>query len=248
MKCPCNRSQKFLISPRLLCGQNKLKLVEKTGEIFLYSVEDEQDFADFCGEFEVLHYLDNFLILLPQDCITQRRIWGSFYHSFGTIYEKLIDIEQNLECIKWMLQYIDQNMEIRFPKKVLDYGCGTGISMEIGYNGMILGYEPIEAMRTQAIKKGMRVFCKSNIHSLPDGYFDAFFASYVFHMAINEQDVLQIFSKVRVDAVGVANFYKGINEVVVNNIFQKLNFTVRKIEGIDERFGPMYEYRRKEGK
>lgn len=46
------------------------------------------------------------------------------------------------------------------------------------------------------------------------------------------------------DAFWIANFYKGMNEEVINTIFQKNNFIIEQVYDMQEKFGNVYEYRR----
>ena len=143
-----------------------------------------------------------------------------------------------------MLKYIDEKKQGDMLK-ILDFGCGSGFSLLVRSSHDIIGYEPVEIMKCQAQKKGLTVFDKDNLRLIPNNYFDAVFSSYVLHMGIQKQDIKQIIPKLKKDAIWVANFYKGINEYYVNNLFIKLGFDINSIIENSERYGHMYEYSRK---
>jgi hypothetical protein len=108
--------------------------------------------------------------------------------------------------------------------------------------GNIVGYEPVFSMRQQARTKGLPVLGYREFNKLPNKYFDACFASYVFHMSVEERSIYQLTQKMKEDAVLVANFYKNINVERMNQIFSKLDYRVIRIMDLQERFGSIYEY------
>lgn len=53
-------------------------------------------------------------------------------------------------------------------------------------------------------------------------------------------------TKMKPNALWIANFYKGLNEEIINNIFRKNGFRVERVCDMQEKFGNVYEYRRNE--
>lgn len=246
MKSLFNEKGRILISlDDITCG---VDLLEKYHELRIYKINEKNNLKRILESENVIDYLDRFIIVLPIRYNMQRILWTAFYHRFGENYQTLIDETINLRCIQFMLEYVNKKLELSMSSKILDYGCGNGISIRSECAGEIIGYEPVEVMRHQAEENGMQVLGKGGIKNIPDNYFDAVFSSYVFHMAINEEDIKQIISKVKENAIIVANFYKGINQEYVNSIFIKCGFDITRISTEEERYGFMYEYRRKECK
>lgn len=208
------------------------------------AVNKKEEFKESLKENEILFYLDSFVIILPKEYSRQSFLWTRFYKIFGELYENMIDKSINLECIGEMLSYICKKIEINSSSTILDYGCGSGLSTLVPFEGKIIGYEPIYEMRRQARYRGMLAFSSSGIQKIPENYFDAVFSSYVFHMAVSEENIRYIINKMKPDAFWIANFYKGMNEEVINTIFQKNNFIIEQVYDIQEKFGNVYEYRR----
>ena len=100
-------------------------------------------------------------------------------------------------------------------------------------------------MREYATQKGMIVYSRKDLMRIPNEYFDAVFASYVFHMAVDESDIVKIVPKIKKKAVWIVNFYKGINEKYINSVFENIGFNVKRININTERFGHIYEYAKK---
>lgn len=222
-----------------------LLLKEKFRHIYIYSTKVPDMIKNQIGEVNYIEYLDRFLIVLPEDYALQSLIWEEFYSYYGDLYESMIDVHNNIECIKKLYSYIRQNIEVTNETKILDYGCGSGLAININANCNLIGYEPNRKMRKQAIDKGMEVLDRQKLFKLSNDYIDAVFSSYVFHMGINDSDIEILSRIIRRNGIIVANFYKNINHLRVKEAFIKSGFRVKQIIGFDERFGCVYEYRKK---
>ncbi|MBO4999012.1 MAG: class I SAM-dependent methyltransferase [Lachnospira sp.] len=222
-----------------------LVFLEKYRHIYIYSTIVPNKIKMQIGRRHFIEYLDSFLIVLPEDYASQSVIWEDFYTYYGDLYENMIDINNNITCIKKLYSYIQQNISMTSMTKILDYGCGSGLSINIKSNCNMIGYEPNDKMRRQAVEKGMVVLDSEQLYSLSNDYIDAVFSSHVFHMGIKDNDIKILNKIIRHDGIIVANFYKNINCLVVNNAFIRNGFCVKKIIGFDERFGSVYEYRKK---
>ena len=218
---------------------------KKYRHIYLYETFEIDKIKTLIGLDNCIEYLDCFLVILPEDYALQSLLWADFYAYCGDRYEKMIDVQNNLNCIMNLYAYIQKNVNIKAATVILDYGCGSGLSININASCRLIGYEPNEKMRRQAVKKGMEVLDRKGINMLPDECVAAVFSSYVFHMGIKESDIKTLSRIIRREGVIVANFYKGINCIWVNNAFAEKGFDVKKIIGLDERFGCIYEYRKK---
>ena len=217
---------------------------EKYRHIYIYSTIVPDEIKMQIGKEYCIEYLDSFLIVLPKDYASQSVIWEDFYTYYGDLYEGMVDVKNNIKCIKTLYSYIQQNVSMTGITNVLDYGCGSGLSININAGCNLIGYEPNEKMRRQAVEKGMKVLDSQQLYSLSNDYIDAIFSSYVFHMGIKDSDIEMLSRIIRRDGIIVANYYKNINSFVVNDAFIQNGFSVKKIIGLDERFGCVYEYRK----
>lgn len=192
-----------------------------------------------------IEYLDCFIIVLPVKYALQPVMWNDFYTYFGENYEKLIDVHLNIRCIDTLYAYLCEKVDVSNSTVILDYGCGTGLSIAKSDNCILLGYEPNGKMRGQAVRRGMRVLDYQQLYLLPDFSIDAMFSSFVFHMGITGNDIQLLRRIIRREGVIVANFYKNINCSLVNDLFAQYGFCVNEVDGFDERLGNVYEYKRK---
>ncbi len=217
---------------------------EKYRHLYIYSTIVPDEIKMQMSRERYIEYLDSFLIVLPEDYASQSVMWEDFYTYYGDLYESMIDINNNIKCIKKLYSHIQQNIDTLGIANVLDYGCGSGLAININTNYNLIGYEPNERMRRQAIEKGMIVLDYQQLHALSNDCIDAVFSSYVFHMGIKDNDIEILSRIIRRNGIIVANFYKNINCLVVNEAFVQKGFNVKKIIGFDERFGCAYEYRK----
>jgi len=239
--------QYLLVSARDLENIDWINLEYKKQELYIYKVHNIVNIdrlLDTKNNKNIIFYLDNFIIILPDEYQMQNIFWKKFYKIFGYSYEQMIDISNNIKCIEGMVNYINKKVSLTASSKILDFGCGTGLSTLVPFIGSVIGYDPVYEMRIQACKRGLHTLDTEEINSISNNYFDAVFSSYVFHMAVDENDIIKIFPKMKQGAIWIANYYKGINEDFVNNFFMKHGFQVIKIKDIHERFGNIYEYRK----
>ncbi len=241
MKFQYSGFDNIIISLKFLLENQGFLFIKKFNNIFLFIPKNELVISKLKAKENVICYLDKFIILLPESYTEQNQLWQDFYKLFGNEYETLVNKENNKECIELMLNVISVNKK---NCKILDFGCGSGLSYGLNQTGKIFGYEPVSTMKYQAQNKGMTVFDSKEINQLPNEFFDAVFSSYVFHMGIVYEDIERIVPKLKQGGIWLANFYKEINLEAVNKIFSKLNFIQKKILTEDGRFGSVYEYRK----
>ena len=226
-------------------SSEELILKEIYKHLFIYSTTNLKAVKKQINIEHYVEYLDSFLFVLPEDYSSQSIIWEDFYSRYADSFESITDIGHNILCIKKIYALIQKRMNISSRTKVLDFGCGSGLAIHLNAECDLIGYEPNEKMRKQARAKGMKVLDANQICMLPDNSIDAVFSSYVFHMGIKEHDIELLRRIIRQDGMIVANFYKNMNCLVVNDIFACMGFSVTKINEFDERFGSVYEYRKK---
>lgn len=78
-----------------------------------------------------LHYLDRFWILLPMSLKDQRALWRVFYKSYSPAYNQLNNCSHNLLCLRYFKQLLEEKLFPTKYKRLLDYGCGTGLSSDV---------------------------------------------------------------------------------------------------------------------
>lgn len=238
----------LVVSTRAIENVTCIKFKEMSHGLFIYLIENIALMDELRGvlvDETIIYYLDSFIIVLPDEYRKQNQLWKNFYKAFGSCYEEMIDVSHNIKCIEGMISYINNAIGLDSSSMILDYGCGSGLSASISVVGSIIGYEPVYEMRIQACQKGLQTLDAREMELIPNHYFDAVFSSYVFHMAVSEDNIEKILPKMKPGAIWIANYYKGINESFVNNIFLKNDFQIRKVDDMQERFGNVYEYRKR---
>ena len=223
-----------------------LLLTKKIGDLFVSESCNKNILYKILKTKKAICYLDQFVILLPEETKEHSKLWLEFYKIFGNQYEQIIDIRRNINSIQEILSYISSSIELQTDSKILDYGCGSGLAVYTECNASLVGYEPVLAMKKQASQRGYNVIGFNEFRKLPESYFNAGFANYVFHMIVNERDIYEITKKMKRGAIFIANFYKGINVERVNNMFSKYGYTIRQLSLNKERKGEViYEYKKR---
>ncbi len=190
----------------------------------------------------VCDYLDRFILVLPTNAEQRRILWEYLYENHVTDYEHMIDTDHNLQCIQQMLDIL-QNKIHSSELNVLDFGCGTGLSVKAIFPGRIYGYDMNKNMREAASQKGMKVMEEKEFWTLPKEYFHGILASYAFHMAIRVQEIEKLVYILKKDGILVANYYKEMDCERINNMLTFFHMSiVERIE--DRRFGQIYVYRK----
>lgn len=202
----------------------------KKGNLYISTIYDSHFLMSYLSNKDTIRYLDHFILLLPHDTNKQSLFWSEFYKAFGLDYESLIDKDNNIKVIKGILNYLETITNLGKDSVVLDYGCGTGLAKSVTEKYKLIGYEPVFEMRKQALQRGYTALDYNQFVTLQDNLFDAGFASYVFHMTINEKEVHEIKNKLKKGSLFLANYYKNINSDVVNNMFKKFDFEIIKLD------------------
>ena len=192
----------------------------------------------------ILHYLDHFLLILPDSVKEQQVFWERFYSFYSTEYLHMIDIEHNLSCMRYFRELLDECSNLPPNFKILDYGCGPGLSLDVfGYEHLV-GYDNSPKMLEQAKARGLNVLSKKEFDSMSPCSVDGIIACYVLHMAIPENDIIKLAGLMKVGGVLVANYYKDLGLERVSLMLQKLGFSAQKVNDQERRFGSVYIYRK----
>lgn len=243
MKFQFDSGDYYIISQKQIPESRNSQFLVKYQSLYIY-VTKESLSDQSCYEGTIIHYMDRFELILPNDYFQQSVLWRDFYQCFGEYYEKLIDDRCNIKCIQMLVSHIDARTESDKSKIILDFGCGSGLSTKVTVQGKIVGYEPVEEMGKQAKRRGMELLTREDIQSMPDYTFDAVFSSYVFHLAVMEEDIELVLRRMKEGAVWVANFYKNINLEYVNAIFRRYGCMPKRLRVQEERYGVVYEYQK----
>lgn len=187
-------------------------------------------------------YLDRFILVLPNDIYQRRMIWEYVYKNYAKDYEKMIDQKHNLQCIQYMLNVLQQK-KYNGVLNVLDFGCGTGLSINAEFSGQIYGYDINRSMRKIAREKGMKVLSEEDFWNLPAECFQGVLASYALHMAVSVSELNRIVSILINNGLLVANFYKNIDCERVTEKLVGMNMVIEKKEE-NRGFGQIYVYRK----
>lgn len=191
-----------------------------------------------------LHYLDRFWLLLPDSVFEQRQFWKYFYSLYSCNYLHMINRSHNTLCLSYFKSLIERNCALPLAYKILDYGCGPGLALEVFGSEHLVGYDNNPDMQIQAKKYGVSTLDAENFFAMAPCSFDGGIACYVFHMAIPKKDIIKISQLLKTGGVFVANFYKGLGEREITLSFQEAGFTFQKVDEVEGRFGCVYVYRK----
>jgi hypothetical protein len=231
-----------------------VKEVRHIGKLCLYDLDrdvtDEQRVVITRSGLWIRRYLDRFY--LCGSLVNLRHNQGlvdRFFEVIAAEYEQLIDVSRNLDNIRNLLNFIRQLQgEIR-GEILLDYGCGTGLSIAIGRElGVgITGMDRCASMRRRASARGMTTWSPGDLARAARESLTSAFASYVLHLATNPQGLRLLWARLRPGAVFVANFHKGVGIDAAHASLEPLGALIRRLpspQGAD-RHGPYVAYVKK---
>lgn len=237
----------WVVSMKQLLPQEKdgmLFLVCYCGGLFHYQLDVDSLFAFHQSFPNALHYLDCFWLLLPESTFEQQLFWKCFYSLYSFTYLQMINRSHNTLCLAYFKSLIERNSALPLEYKILDYGCGPGLAVEVFGSEHLVGYDNNPDMQIQAKKFGVSTLDAENFHTMAPCSFDGGIACYVFHMAIPKKDIIRIAELLKTGGAFVANFYKGLGEREVTLAFQEAGFTFQKVDEMEGRFGCVYVYRK----
>jgi len=239
-------SCEWIISRKELSQQDEKGLfsfVDYRGELFHYQLTGNS--ASIRTIFpDILHYLNHFWLLLPDSVQEQQIFWSQFYSLYSTNYLDLIDSDHNLACMRYFKTLLAENAPLPPDFKLLDYGCGPGLSVQVFEKQHLVGYDNNPTMLAEAAKQGLEVIYKEDFDNIQSCSFDGGFACYVLHMAIPETDIINLARAVKINGVLVANYYKDLGMERVTSLLEKLGFEGQKVDVQERRFGSVYIYRK----
>lgn len=154
----------------------------------------------------------HWIVHMTGDTEGRRTAERCFFDGIADRYELEVDPQRNRDNVRALMQLAG----VRPGRRVLDFGCGPGLSIREADQVDLVGCDVSPAMREQAAAHGLPTVGPENLRSL-EGSFDAMVASYVLHLAVPQADLLAAMRCVRVGGKVAANFHKarGLVEVAV---------------------------------
>lgn len=222
---------------------NTIKLVRQFKKLYIYEIQIL--FGSFLERSNVLKYLDRFFLEIPNGLSDQKVFWDELYDYIGFSYENYIDVSNNVACIDLLLSVLCKQKYLKRNSTVLDFGCGSGLSLRSNwsYYCNIIGYEINHTMCSISQSRGMKVYLPETIDTCLDNSIDAVFASFVFHMFVDYDDLECIGSKLKDKAAWSLNFYKDINKEKTIQMFQNLGYYYECV-GKVKKIGSLYIFYR----
>ena len=168
------------------------------------------------------------------------------YDAISKYFHDIINIEKNIESNKILCDILLEEDNIT---KIVDFGCGTGISYKYCSNKNInvLGVDKSVNMLKEANKNGFLNTCHINEFSDKKYHnsFDGAIVSYVFHVIQKPQDLDVLCNSIKPGARIIANFFKGQNINLINTYFESKNWSINLLDrkSIYDH-GVIYEYRK----
>lgn len=186
------------------------------------------DGTEIRDRLKVIRYLDHFYLLAPENPPHLRQLYINFFELIGGEYEALIDVNCNKENIENLLRLLGRYVNPLKGAKVIDYGCGTGLSLDIAQQHKIniVGFDPSPVMRHIAARREMLVWDDIEIAHQPYNSIDAAFSSYVFHFLSRDESLQILFKLLKPQGVLVANFHKNLNRDKIDKHLTRLGFDV----------------------
>lgn len=129
-------------------------------------------------------------------------------------YDQLTQTEINLATAELLLEAVDAGRSPS-PRRVLDFGCGTGVAFAAarrlapaGAGPELTGTDISPAMLRQAADRGQTVKSFEEWRLLSPESFDAAIAVFVMHYGVPPRDLETIASQMRPGARFAANYFK----------------------------------------
>lgn len=186
------------------------------------------DKAEIRNELRVIRYLDHFYLLVPVSPIYCRQLYIHFFEFIGEGYEAVIDLNRNKENIENLMGLLRHYIGPLKGARVIDYGCGTGLSLNIAQHHKIniVGFDPSPNMRCIAARRGMVVWNDVEIAQQSHNSIDGAFSSYVFHFLSKDEALQSLFKILKPQGVLIVNFHKNRNRDQIDQYLIKLGFKV----------------------
>lgn len=184
---------------------------------------------------KIIRYLDYFYLLVPiVDPISRKKLFNCFFSVLGEDYMTLIDVDRNKENIRYLLSLISYFLPTLKGSRIVDYGCGTGISIDIArsYGINVIGFDSCPIMLNIAKRRGMTVWTEEDMYKQQSDSVDAVFSSYVFHLLPEDKNLQILFNLLKFGSVLVVNFHKCFGIKWANRYLIQLGFRISSLPHI----------------
>lgn len=160
---------------------------------------------------EALSWCDDYILVVPPIECLRNLFFNLFFDWIAETYEDVIDQERNVDNIKALLGLLLRYEMVDSTSRILDFGCGTGLSMKatsMSYAD-VYGYDVSNEMRRRARAAGIAVF-ENNEFLGCNLQFDGVIASYTLHCRANMKLLTKAAEVIRPGGGIAANFHKGV--------------------------------------
>ena len=188
---------------------------------FLKKIERNQNL-------ELIRYFDCFYLLIPLTKKEIKKLYKEFFDFISHDYENLIDVQRNQENIYNLLKITRKHFNQFNKLKILDYGCGTGLSFDIAkkFNCELFGFDICPNMRTLASQKGLIVWDEKKLMAQSANCIDGVISSYVFHFLSDDAYLKLLYKILKPKGTLVANFHKNKNRDFIDRSLKKIGFNI----------------------
>lgn len=195
-------------------------------------------------------YLDKFhLLTRTDDTESRQKVIDTFFGLIAREYESLIDVQRNIDNIRTLLQFIKELADLPEGSTIVDYGCGTGLSIQLAleFNITLIGVDSCPTMRQIARSRGMITLSIGELARKPNNSLNGAIASYVFHLLSQPHGLRLLWSRLKPKGVIVANFHKNQGIEMVNSYIEELKGSVQLLKSPNgfERHGTYIAYLKK---
>lgn len=211
------------------------------GPLWLSEIADvDQDIETtrYDIRFEIRSCLDLFQLCIPQDPEHRQDLLDGFFALIAANYDSIVDVRRNVHNIRQLFDYLASLICVDSNSKVIDYGCGTGISLRAlpAIASRIVGVDSCPAMRGISRRSGMQVWSDESLARQPAGSIDCAFSSYVLHFRPDPHGFYALWSVLRPGGVVVANFHKGMGISEVSTLVTDNNGRVLELPTVESQY------------
>jgi SAM-dependent methyltransferase len=168
----------------------------------------------------------HYLVFDPSDLSTLAVAERALFELVAASYDDEIDRRKNLENIGVLLDVVG-------PGRILDFGTGTGLAIELANESVqLVGFDRSHAMLSLARARGLTTLNFDELTGMPPGSFDGVIASYVAHLSAALVDLPTIARSLRQGGIFAANFHKGLGLPEIHALAPKLGLVPVPMLGI----------------
>ncbi|HBA84127.1 MAG TPA: hypothetical protein DCZ95_08545 [Verrucomicrobia bacterium] len=183
--------------------------------------------------------MDHFYLWTPRSIPACRQdLLDALFELTAVDFEHIIRPEQNRDNIRCLLNIISRHFQGQRVARILDFGCGTGLSAQVASElGIHLhGYDRCPKMRSLAAEQGLQLMVPEQFNNVCLPVFNAVFCSYVFHLLPTKDDLCQLWTILKPGGIVVGNFHKdhGLHEA--STCFMKCGARAHEVEDVSCRF------------